>query len=130
MFSIENADSRGGGHDRHIYLKGGKIHHRVWPGGTFVVSHTNYADGNWHTLKLTSEKGQPITTVVDGQRLRDYKKVDQSNFDWASEIHLGHSKDMNHKNLVGSLRNVYYRSTEGSSSIKQNNGVYIRHRNW
>jgi len=40
---------------------------------------------------------------------------------------------MKNNNLVGSLRNVFYRSTDGknANSIQSNeNGIYIRHRNW
>lgn len=57
LFSIENPPKLGGGHDRHIYLKGGKLHHRVWPGKSIKVSNVNFADGNWHKLSLVSEKG-------------------------------------------------------------------------
>jgi hypothetical protein len=56
-----------------------------------VASNTNYADGKWHTLKLISEKGQPIITIVDDKRLKDYRKVDQSNFSWATKIVVGKS---------------------------------------
>ena len=94
LFSIEDS---GGSHDRHIYIKNGKLYHRVWPGGTHLISRTNFADGNWHTLKLISEKGQPIITLVDDKRQRNYKKVDQSNFSWATKIVLGKSKDMGNK---------------------------------
>merc|ERR1712100_381165 len=113
-FSVENDNGRS--HDRHIYLKNGRIYHRVWPGKTHLTSYTNYADGNWHKLRLTSEKGQPIITVVDDKRLRDYKGVDQSNFSWASKIVLGESRDMGKKYFHGSMRNVFYRATDGKNS--------------
>jgi hypothetical protein len=35
LFSI---DSTVGGHDRHVYLKNGKIYVRVWPGKTYIAS--------------------------------------------------------------------------------------------
>ena len=114
LFSVE--DNSGRSHDRHIYIKNGRLYHRVWPGSTHLASRTNYADGNWHTLKLIVEKGQPIITMVDDKRLRDYRKVDQSNFNWASTIVLGESRDMGKRYFKGSMRNVFYRATDGKNS--------------
>jgi hypothetical protein len=52
-------DSTRGGHDRHIYMDQGKIFARVWKGDKYQVSlgNTNYADNEWHTVKITCKDG-------------------------------------------------------------------------
>jgi hypothetical protein len=65
LFSIDSPIGKGG-HDRHMILKDGELHIRVWPGPLYKASNLKLSNGHWHKLKLVCQKGHPIRTYIDG----------------------------------------------------------------
>ena len=110
LFSINSPIGKGG-HDRHIFLKGGQINVRIWPGdGAFNCQTQNLANGEWHKLELICVLNNPVRVKVDGQIIKEHPGVDQSKFDWATQICVGFSDDIGDALLRGSIKNLLYES--------------------
>lgn len=106
-------DSTRGGHDRHIFMQNGKIMARIWKGARYQVSlgNTNYADGKWHTVKITCQNGKNCMSKIDGKAGRA-SNIDHSDFDWGDRINVGRSHDKNIK-FTGMMKNIYYKAISG-----------------
>lgn len=66
LFSIDSWIGRGG-HDRHLILKGGRLHIRIWPGPLYKASNLSLDNNQWHNLRVVCQKGEPIRTFIDNE---------------------------------------------------------------
>ena len=92
LFSVEGGQDGSTGHDRHIYLRGGNLHARVWQNETIATTGVDYADGLWHcvTHVVGGQTGQRL--YVDGKVVAQGTKT-KSDFGWQDGIMLGYSAD-------------------------------------
>ena len=91
IFSVLAGANGGSGHDRHIYVSGGKIAFRVWKGGGWVTDKV-VNDGGWHRVILIVRQGLGQLAYVDGQLVGFYP-YDHSDFNWQDRIGIGWSND-------------------------------------
>jgi hypothetical protein len=76
-------------------------------------------DGEWHNLQLICLKGQSIKLMLDNLKIGENSDVDQSNFDWATQICFGYSYDAGSRFFTGSIRNFRYE--QHNEQIEQKN---------
>lgn len=108
---MDNPIGDRGGHDRHIFIQDGVICVRVWPGGVFKCDEkeVEVCDGEYYHLQLICLKGCPIRVTLDGMQIGENDEVDQSNFDWATQMCFGYSEDAGADKLFrGSIKNFSY----------------------
>jgi hypothetical protein len=106
LLTVVQNDLGGGGHDRHIFLGGGRLMSRVWDDET-IATGLNVADGLWHHVVHTfggSAGGQKL--YVDGV-LRASGAKAQSDFDWQQRVNIGFSNDGAQDYFEGLLDDVH-----------------------
>ena len=106
LFSVK---ARKGGHDRHIYLKDGNVHTRIWMRTTNELlqsSGKNYADGQWHHVAHVF--GQSIggeKLYIDGV-LVDSGTITKSALNWDDHVKIGFSDDASPNHFDGLIDEV------------------------
>ena len=91
IYSVLDGVAGAGGHDRHFFLKGGKINFRTWQGPAWATDR-NVADGKWHHIALVAKDGAGQTAYVDGEKVGTHA-YDHSDFDWQKRVWIGFSND-------------------------------------
>lgn len=106
IFSVVDQDLGAGGHDRHLYLRGGNLGVRLHATEVITTSGLNLADAQWHHVAHVfgaSIGGQRL--YVDG-RLAASGNKPASDFVWQKRINLGFSNDGPHPYFKGQLCEV------------------------
>ncbi|MFN2167203.1 MAG: LamG domain-containing protein, partial [Anaerolineae bacterium] len=107
IFSVDEGALGAGGHDRHVYLNGGKVCARVFSDETVCTGGTNYADGQWHHVVHTfggTEGGQKL--YLDGVLGASGEKS-ASDFTWQDGINIGYSNDAVRGYFYGAIDDVW-----------------------
>lgn len=87
----------GGGHDRHIGIRGGLPYFRTWAGHGYYgdFNGIDVFDGQFHEWKLNVQSGLGQVATIDGVVVAT-SSYDHSDFHWSDTVRLGHSSDMGH----------------------------------
>ena len=106
IYSVLDGVAGDGGHDRHFFLKDGKINFRTWKGPAWATD-KNVADGKWHHIALVVKDGAGQTAYVDGSQVgkHDY---DHSDFDWQKRVWVGFSNDAGNDYFKGLIDDATY----------------------
>jgi VCBS repeat-containing protein len=92
FFSVNDGLHGIGGNDRHIYLSGGYVRHRLWDNEIITSARSGLNDGQWHQCAVTVQSGVGQRIYVDGV-LEASGSKGASDFDWQTSIELGYSSD-------------------------------------
>ncbi|NUM46515.1 MAG: PASTA domain-containing protein [Anaerolineales bacterium] len=106
IFSVTDQDLGVGGHDRHLFLRGGNLFARLWNHEVIGTSGLTLADTQWHHIAHVfgnSAGGQRL--YVDGRLVASGNKP-ASDFVWQKRINFGFSPDAAHPYFKGQLCEV------------------------
>ena len=106
IYSVLDGPAGNGGHDRHFFLQGGKIHFRTWKGSGWATS-KNVADGKWHHISLVVQDKKGQIAYVDGKEIGKHN-YDHSGFDWQKRVWVGFSNDAAVDYFEGMIDEIAY----------------------
>lgn len=96
IFSVNAGNDFGsGGSDRHLYVIGGKLAYKVWPGATSQCAGQGplVSDGQWHHGAIRCKTGDGCKLYVDGNVVCSSSTADsQSAFGWQDRLTVGYSE--------------------------------------
>ena len=106
IYSVLDKAAGEGGHDRHFFLKDGKINFRTWRGPAWATD-KKVSDGKWHHIALVVQDKKGQIAYVDGSKVgtHDY---DHSDFDWQKRVWVGFSNDAAVDYFEGIVDEVVY----------------------
>jgi hypothetical protein len=101
LFSVTN--DNGSAHDRHLYLKGGNLHARVWRNESISTSDLNLADDQWHQVTHTYGGVAGAQKLYIDGKLQAQGNKTYSHFNLHTKTQIGYSRDASTPVFSGKL---------------------------
>lgn len=105
LFAVQAGTLGANGNDRHMFLKDGKPHQRVWNNETIGATDLNVADGQFHTWMQVLRMGSGQQIFIDGKLVASGQKG-TSDFAADQGFLIGYSNDAAHPYFQGEIDDV------------------------